>query len=248
MRPNQCFSGPTAAVILGLPVPPRKSEDIEVASVTPHHPPRMVGVRGRKISQHLVTVTTHRGFRITSPASTWVMLAAELELADLVAAGDAVLRCPRIGGTTRYERPPLATAASLNAEISRGRRVGLTSARRALPLLTTQSASAPESHLRMRLREWGLPKPALDHDVYDAAGKFLGCTEIAYPDFMVAFEYEGDHHRVSRKQWERDIEKARDYSASGWITVRVTAHLLYTTPDELRRIAESALRSRGWCP
>ena len=248
MRPTQFFSGLTAAVILGLPVPQRSSEDIEVASFAPDHPPRMVGVRGRKISRHLVTVTTYRGFRVTSPASTWVMLAGELELEDLVALGDAVLRHPRIGGTTRFERPPLATAASLNAEIRRGRRVGLASARRALPLLTTKSASAPESHLHLRFREWGLPDPALDHDVFDAAGQFLGCTEIAYPEFKVAFEYEGDHHRVSQKQWDRDIEKARDYTAAAWITIRVTAHLLYTTPEDLRRIAESTLRARGWRP
>lgn len=176
------------------------------------------------------------------------MLAGELEMPDLVALGDAVLHHPRIGGTTRLERPPLATAATLTAEISRGRRIGLTAARRAVPLLTTRSASAPESHLRLRLREWGLPDPALDHDVCDATGRFLGCTEIAYPEFNVAFEYEGDHHRVSRKQWDRDIEKARDYTAAGWITIRVTAHLLYTAPGELRRIAESTLRSRGWRP
>lgn len=174
------------------------------------------------------------------------MLAAELDQPDLVALGDAVLRHPRIGGTHRFERPPRAIAADLQTEIGRGRRIGLDAARHALPLLTTQSASAPESHLRIRLREWGLPKPALDHDVFDADGQFLGCTEIAFPEFKVAFEYEGDHHRVSRKQWDRDIEKARDYTAAGWITIRVTASLLYTTPEDLRRIAESTLRSRGW--
>ena len=242
------FSGRTAALIWGLPVPPSTSSDIDVACKYPGQTPRIAGVHCHRVRQDLVTVTTHRGFWVTSPASTWVMLAAELEMPDLVALGDAVLHRPRIGGTTRLERPPLATAAALNAEISRGRRIGLATARRALPLLTTQSASAPESHLRLQLQQWGLPKPTLDHDVRDAPGQFLGCTEIAYPEFKVAFEYEGDHHRVSKTQWDRDIEKARDYTAAGWLTIRVTAHLLYTTPGELRRIAESTLRSRGWRP
>lgn len=248
MGPHLFFSGRTAALIWGLPVPPSTSSDIDVACRYPGQTPRIAGVRCQRVRTHLVTVTTHRGFRVTSPASTWVMLAAELELSDLVALGDAVLHRPRIGGTTRLERPPLATAAALSTEIGRGRRIGLAAARRALQLLTTQSASAPESHLRLRLREWALPEPFLDLDVRDATGQFLGCTEIAYPEFKIAFEYEGDHHRVSKAQWDRDIEKARDYTAAGWITIRVTAHVLYTTPEELRRIAEATLRSRGWRP
>lgn len=246
MRSTQCFSGVTAAVILGLPLPPQTAADIEVGSYAPTHAPRVVGVRGRKLHPALVSTVTHRGLCVTSPPSTWVMLAAELALPDLVALGDAIVRRPRIPGTARLERQPLATLDDLRAEIDRGRRPGLAAARRALPLLSRHSASAPESHLRLRLREWGLPDPALDVDVRDASGRLLGCTEIAYPEFRVAFEYEGDHHRVSRAQWDRDIDKARDYTAAGWITVRVTARLLYATPERLRRIAEATIRSRGW--
>ena len=247
MRPGQFFSGLTAAVILGLPVPRCDSDDIEVAACAPHHPPRMVGVRGRKINEHLVTVTSCGDLPISTAASTWVMLAAELELPDLVALGDAVLRRVRRAGTSRLERPPHATELDLATEIARGRRAGVATARLALSLMTAQSASAPESHLRLRLREWGLPKPTLDHDVFDETGRLIGCTEIAYPELQVAFEYEGDHHRVSTQQWNRDIEKVRDYTSAGWLTVRVTAQLLYAQPEKLRGIAEAALRSRGWC-
>ncbi len=240
------FSGRTAAAICDLPVPPRPTDDIEVACVVPGQAPRVRGVLSARVREHLVSTTTHRGFRVTSPPSTWVMLAADLALPDLVALGDAVIRRPRIAGTSRLERQPFATLEDLHAEIDRGRRPGLVAARRALPLLSPHSASAPESHLRLRLREWGLPDPALDVDVRDASGRLLSCTEIAYPEFRVAFEYEGDHHRVSRAQWDRDIEKAREYTAARWITVRVTARLLYATPERLRGIAEATLRSRDW--
>lgn len=117
---------------------------------------------------------------------------------------------------------------------------------RLLPYLSTQSASPPETHLRLRLAEWGFPEPTLDHDVYGTDGRLLGCSEIAYPKFKIACEYEGDHHRVDRAQWNRDIDKYRDYAAHGWEPIRVTARLLYAEPARLRRQVAEAFERRGW--
>jgi hypothetical protein len=118
----------------------------------------------------------------------------------------------------------------------------------ALSLLSPHSASPPESHMRLQLQAWGFPQPALDYDVYDLHGRLLGCSEIAFPDFKVALEYEGDHHRTSQKQWNRDIEKVHDYTVAGWITIRVTGQLLYVRTQELFCAVDEALRSRGWRP
>lgn len=115
-----------------------------------------------------------------------------------------------------------------------------------LPLLSTHSASPPESHLRLRIREWGLPEPELDYDVRAANGVLLGCSEFAWPRYRLAAEYEGDHHRTESPQWNRDIEKYHSYERHGWEAVRATSLLLYRQQPELRHRLTGALRDRGW--
>ncbi|MGO1736130.1 MAG: hypothetical protein ACTHZ9_07395 [Leucobacter sp.] len=183
---------------------------------------------------------------MTSPASTWAMLGAELALDDAVALGDAVLREQRIPGTRRLKQPPLATIADLERLAWLPNRRGAVHLRRILPLLSSHSASPPESHLRLRLRGWNVPSPKLDFDVYDERGRLAGCSEFAYPEFRLALEYEGQHHRVQNAQWNRDIEKYRRYAQLGWEVVRVTSDLLYRWPDELRRQIFEALVRRGY--
>lgn len=126
-----------------------------------------------------------------------------------------------------------------------GQRKGAALLRIALPLLVTSSASAPESHLRLLLSEWGAPRPALDHDVFDSGGRLIGCSEIAYPRYRLTLEYEGDHHRTERSQWNRDIEKYRHYEQNGWEVLRVTGALLYRHREQLRSQVFEALARRS---
>lgn len=183
---------------------------------------------------------------VITPASVWAVLAPGLALRENVALGDAVLHQQRIGGTERVSRQPHATLADLERLVHAGPRPGVHLLRAALPLLTDRAASAPESHLRLRLSDWGFPVPVLDFDVYSNSGVFLGCSEFAFPEFRVVLEYEGNHHLVHPDQWNRDIEKYHDYAAAGWIVVRVTATLLYREPNVLRRRIAEALARGGW--
>lgn len=182
---------------------------------------------------------------LTTPASTWVLLAPGLSTRDAVALGDAVIRRHRFPGTSELVRQPLANVEELNELIARPYRRHRARLDALLPQLSTASASPPESHLRLLLRQWDLPQPELDFDVRSSDGEFLGCSEFAYPAFRLALEYEGDHHRTERSQWERDIAKYRAYAEHGWEVFRVTAGLLYREPSELRRQIVAALSRRG---
>ncbi|MEV8337695.1 hypothetical protein [Leucobacter sp. NPDC077196] len=248
LHTRHCFSHATAAVIHGLPVPARNDDRIDIASLEGNHPPRMTGVRGRYLSAAHIKLTVVARLPVPSPADVWAMLGCELSLPDLVALGDAVIRRPRIPGTRRLERPPLATVDDLAAIVEVVQRRGNAALRTALPLLETGSASAPESHFRLLLMKWGLPEPALDYDVYDDQGRLLGASELAFPQYRLALEYEGAHHRVQTRQWNRDIDKYHAYEAAGWRVIRVTASLQYTRTRELRSRVETALRQRGWAP
>ena len=103
----------------------------------------------------------------------------------------------------------------------------------------------PETHLRLRLQEWGAPEPELDCDVFDASGRLIGCSEIAYPKIRLALEYEGDHHRTEAPQWNRDIEKYQRYKQNKWEVLRVTGTLLYRRQSTLRSQLFEALARLG---
>ena len=47
----------------------------------------------------------------------------------------------------------------------------------------------------------------------------------------LAFDYEGDDHRVRRDVWLRDIERRELMEDAGWRVIRVTAADLFTHPD-----------------
>lgn len=242
------YSGITAAVVWDLPVDIRETDPLEVACFDPRRPSRRSDLSTRMVRETHAAVTTHRGVSVTTPVSTWVMLAPRLSLRDGVALGDAIIREHRVPGTTRLQRRPLGTLEQLTSTVEAGRRVGGQRLREMLPLLSTQSASAPESHLRLLLHDWGMACPRLDFDVHDADGRLLGCSEFAYPAELLALEYEGGQHRIEVAQWNRDIDKYRDYANAGWEVIRVTAQLLYREPERLRGQIAEALRRRGWHP
>lgn len=249
MKPGEYFSGLTAALIWELPVPihPGSPQRIEVAAVAPRAAPRRVGVKGVQISPRLMGTATRQGLATIDAPTIWSVLGPRLGLSDRVALGDAIIRRPRIGGN--LGPPPRRSHATIEELIEISGRRGLrgkASLQEALSLLRTGSASAPESHLRLALVAAGLPEPALDIDVYDERGQYLGTTECVYPEFKVALEYEGDHHRTLAKQWNRDIDKQDDYEEAGWAYIRITAEKFYRHRAMLMDKVRRTLLARGW--
>lgn len=255
------FCGVTAAAIWELPIPEQKwiselrpgakdsADSIEVGVLAPTRIPRVTGVTARQFQPHMAAIREHNGMRVLDPASIWATVGPRLKLPDRVALGDAIVRAPRIGGNLwSAPRSAHAAIAELAAVTEVKRRTGRGLLLEALPLIRDGAASAPETHLRLAVIEAGLPEPALDHDVYAPDGRYLGTSECVFEEFRLALEYEGDHHRTSRKQWNRDIEKYQAYREAGWEPIQVTSELLYRRRKELIERIRSALWRRGWRP
>lgn len=79
------FCGPTAATILGLPLPSWLEADPTLHVLTPRKSPtiRRMGVAGHRGLEGRKTLSL-RGLRLTTPVDTWLDLAATLGLDDLV--------------------------------------------------------------------------------------------------------------------------------------------------------------------
>lgn len=126
-----------------------------------------------------VDVVVVDGLVVTSPARTVVDLARVGGVVAGVVAGDAALR----GG--------LATVDELVAECERaGRGRGVRAARRTSGLVDALSESPGESLSRVRIAEWGLPAPVLQHEVRDRDG-LIGRVDFWWPRHGVAGEFDG---------------------------------------------------------
>jgi len=246
MRPHMFFAGRTAAVLQGAPIDP--GDEIVVGVFAPARAPRATGVRGLKVAPKLAFVHAHDDLRMTTPASTWAMLGAQLSTRELVTVGDWAVRVPRDARGRPQPDDRLATVEQLERAVRAGRRVGVTRLREALSMIRMGSSSPLETEFRLDAAVGGLPEPALDVEIRDAAGALLGITELVYPGQRVAVEVEGDHHRTSRTQWERDIDKYSSYAAEGWEVVRLTSKHIRGRQPTAVSIVRGALVRRGWTP
>jgi hypothetical protein len=50
----------------------------------------------------------------------------------------------------------------------------------------------------------------------------VGVLDMGWRDVMVGVDYEGEHHRLTRRQFDRDIRRFDGVTELGWIDVRIT--------------------------
>ena len=245
MRPTEFFSHTTAALLWDIPLPLLKGSLLDTSVCRPERASRSAGVRGHQIDPRLVHVVEHNGLRLSTPASTWATLATLLHPYDLVAAGDAIV-CQRMstGGSPGPTPPPLATLDQLRAAMDAGRRPGLAALRDAFGRIRTESWSRPETWVRLILIDAGLPEPVLNFDAHDAAGRFLGCVDLAYPELKIAIEYEGAHHWMTAEQIQHDIDRLDRLVENGWRIVRLTKRHVFGDPAEVVRRVTVARQQR----
>jgi very-short-patch-repair endonuclease len=141
--------------------------------------------------------------------AAFVSGAHELDLVDLVSAGDWLVR---LGLTT----PEALVDASTTA---RGH--GTRNARRAAVLVRRRVDSVQETRLRLALVLAGLPEPAVNPVVH-VRGRRVGRVDLLLGRWRVVIEYEGDQHR-ERSQWNRDVWRHERLATDDHALVRITA-------------------------
>lgn len=255
-HPDAFFVGRTALALYALPlerVPgERLSGDLfltggaalEVGVFAPQRAPRARGVHGVQIRPALATLRTVGGFPVTSPASTWALLADGSDVAALTRLGDAIVRIPRDERGRPLPEHQLATIDQLRAAADVPRRRGRKDLHAALTQIRVGSASPLETDWRLVATSDGLPEFDLDVEIRNGRGALLGIADAAHRGYRVAVEIEGDHHRTDRAQWSRDIEKHAAYVAAGWEPVRITA--AHIRSGRATTLLADALRRRGW--
>lgn len=222
------FSGITAAILRGvpLPLPLEQSRDLHIAVPRPHRAPQGLGMRGHSYLHQPGDTVVYNGLRISSPERTWCELAATLPLLDLVAAGDFLI----------HHRRPFTTRQRLMDASGRfaGRR-GFRKFAQALELLNERSESPQESKLRVILVQDRIVTTANLRIV--TTGGYRYRADLAIQSHGVLIEYQSDKYHMDAAARRRDMTRKSRLEADGWYIFELNA-------DDLRDPAELCARLR----
>ena len=185
-----------------------------------------------RVSSDATGLTQHRGLRITDPIRTFLDLAADLDLVELVVVGDGLVRAGRV-------TPSALVAAA--ATTGRHRRL----ARRAASLVRAGVDSPQESRTRLLCVLAGLPEPEVDIRFVDAEGRVLRRADLGYRRAKVSIEYDGRQHAEDDAQWAGDLTRREQFDDWGWRMVVVTSPGLWREPARTLERIVTTLRSRG---
>lgn len=224
LPPDAVAAGVTALQLLGIDLGPSEPLRFLTTSVHQVKRPGLVVTRVRRLPPR------RRG-RLDAEAA-FVGAASTLNLLDLVAAGD------------RLVRKRLLSVESLNGYTATVGGRGSVHARRAARLVRARVDSVQETRLRLAIVLAGLPEPecniALGSDEW-----FIGTPDLVYQKYRVIVEYEGDQHRKDREQWNYDIGRYEEFTDEGWTIIRVTSARMRHSRLLIQRI-DRALRAGGY--
>jgi len=213
---GSAFSHLSAARLLGLPAPRRwtPAESIDVMNVTSAPMIRRTGCKGHRGLESR-RVVQRNGLRVVSPEDTWCDLASTgiLDLDEVIVLGDAVVH-------HRTGIPPSQLAEAVSRRRGwRGRRL----MDDALGQLRPRNNSPMETRARLFFLRGGLPAPELNVVINDRdSGQWLAESDFVWRDQRVVAEFDGDHHRTSRQQWQNDVARRENLQDDGWAFVQLT--------------------------
>lgn len=185
---------------------------------------------------HLCRIVIRDGIPVTDPDRTLLDLARHLSLDRL---SRAVEDARRLG---------LVTWSSLIAMHTAHARQG----RHGIRLL--RNVIAADAHrdevtdtdvellLLGLIREAGLPEPEVRHRVFAHDGRFVAELDLAYPQWRIGIEADGDvheHHDVR----ERDLPRQNDLVLLGWTILRFSNDRIRTNPRAVLAEIRAALRA-----
>ena len=224
LPPDAVFAGATAAWISGLDVSPCNPVEIAV--------PKQSGVRSRdglrvrrcEISRdEMVSV---RGLQATTLNRALSDLCLRWSTVEALIAIDMALssKCTDKEALRRYCEGAKGRAGSARM--------------RALVQIAAAAESPMETRLRWLLLRRGMPRPEVQAQLCDEAGRFVGRADLYYPTARLVVEFDGGNHR---ERLVSDDRRQNLLISAGFQVLRFTAADLYQHPDIVEAQVRGAL-------
>ena len=156
---------------------------------------------------------------------TWAQMSASLSFASLIILGDSIITAIARQPALAQKRSASQVRDDLIAFVHDTPRFkGKVACRRAAMITAINVDSPKESECRLSLLQHGIAGVETGYIVPNAqftSGAPM-TLDMAWPEWKVALEYDGDQHRTDKKQWRRDQEKREHLRSRGWIVVTAT--------------------------
>lgn len=190
-----------------------------------------VGGERTLLSTDIETVAT---VRVTTPLRTALDLGRLLSRDDALAGLDAML------GTDHF------TSEELLSEVPRFRgHRGVVQLRELAPLADGRAESPPESVLRLRWLDAGLPKPEPQHWIRNGLGVGVYRVDVGCEAVPYAAEYDGEEFHSSPDQRAHDEARRRWIRARGTVVDVFDKADVYGSPVRLMSRLQLGLRAAG---
>jgi hypothetical protein len=199
----------------------RSAAALHGAKWVPDHAPAQILYGNRRPPKGIDTwsdryapdeIQSLRGIVVTTPARTALDIACRYPLGQAVAAIDALAHATKLK----------MADVELLVERHRGRR-GIRAALEALALVDAGAESPQETRVRLVLIAAGFPRPETQIPVYDEYGQLVAVIDMGWSDIKGGVDYDGEHHRMTRRQFDRDIRRFEAVTECSWVDVRITA-------------------------
>jgi hypothetical protein len=229
LPPGAAIAGLSAAYVWG--VTPLSVDEVTVIVPRGQRMKIQPGLLVRHGALPPSDVVSLLGIPVTTALRTAFDLARELPPVEAVIALDTFLKKQRIN--------PARLSDYLEARPSWP---GVKAARVALSRSDPLSESPMETRTRLLIADSDLPMPVSQYKIFNGE-RFIARVDFAYPDSLLALEYEGDHHR-RRDVFRSDIDRLNRMRLLGWTVLRFTADDILRYPDNLLAQIRLALRQR----
>lgn len=213
--PGAWISHVTAARLRCQLLPPWLADSAELHLSKPRSLPsvRRKGVVGHTVLAREDEIESIDDISISTRSRTWLDLARQLSVNELVCMGDQLIRIPREPFESRTQ--PYDTLDGLRALVGRHPNLqGVVRAREALDLMRVGADSAPESLLRLAMADAGLPEPDLQLSLRDADA-VSPSADLGYRCRRVAIQYDGEHHLLDAQSFS-DRRRNKAFESAGW--------------------------------
>jgi hypothetical protein len=230
--PDAVASHFSAARLLDLPVPEHHHQHVTV--FRPEDRRWRPGLKPHvtKRPRHVIVV---RGIRATDPATTFIQMAGQLPLVDLVVLGDAIVKKYRISPTRLVRTCRESTDYYAGAAL------------RAAHYVRRGVDSPRETRLRLLLVLAGLPEPRVDVREINEDGTWRRRYDLCYPEFKLIIEYDGRQHAEDVDQWHTDLQRREELDDQDYRILVVTARGIFVEPERTIERVRRQLIARG-CP
>lgn len=173
----------------------------------------------------------------TDPITTWAIIAKFLSQVEVIVLADAICRA----GARSSPIGKQDFQDYLNLD---DRFIGKRKCNDAMQFLGAPLDSSMEMRCVMALLRYGLERPETGYPITVAT---LGRTvhvDMAYPEARVIIEYDGDAHRLDKKQHRWDERKREALRAMGYTVIVVFADT-FSDEQHTRAFAENVARALG---